>query len=146
MHVTITDGSFSFRGQATHRVDCLVDAPCDLLTLLKPSCNMMKMSGDSCTMKSHWRTSLGCPRVTVGSIYLQGYRGLQSTSICSWDAAQQNGKRAPYGTALLDNCHSIARKTAKTPELQFNTVQERNLGSLRMWNIGTIAAICWAYG
>lgn len=63
MHVTITDGSFSFRGQATHRVDCLVDAPCDLLTLLKPSCNMMKMSGDSCTMKSHWRTSLGCPRV-----------------------------------------------------------------------------------
>ena len=45
MHVTITDGSFSFRGQATHRVDCLVDAPCDLLTLLKPSCNLMKMSG-----------------------------------------------------------------------------------------------------
>lgn len=45
MHVTITDGSFSFRGQATHRVNRVVDAPCDLLSLLKPSCKLMKMSG-----------------------------------------------------------------------------------------------------
>ena len=49
MHVTITDGSFSFRGQATHRVDCLADAPCDLLTLLKPSCNLMKMLAEMST-------------------------------------------------------------------------------------------------
>lgn len=133
MHVTITDGSFSFGGQATYRVNCVADAASNLVTLLKPSCTFVKMSGGLVHYEEPLEHEIKVHQsFTDGTGYSQGFKVTHSTSICRWDAAQQHRERGPYGTALLGNGHSIAREKVKTQILQSDAVQEHSVGSLRL--------------